>query len=168
MPLSTKNCRDVFLWRWFAAMQFARVWRNYVATLLTNTFIFMFQIKAKSPWVTKKVLTDGAKNCWLPWYGNTKLQWTFNVKIIVVFHANIRTMRRRQNAFRFHEWSSIIILKSRMKWGLKNLMKCHHIPFSVVDVRLGCKPRCNRPCKDRILSLTNGRQAPVARKMVNS
>ena len=50
---------------------------------------------------------------------------------IVVFHAKIiHTMRRRQNPLRFHKWSSIIIHKSRMKWALKNPIKCHHIPFS--------------------------------------
>ena len=49
---------------------------------------------------------------------------------VVVFHAKIiHTMRRRQNTLRFHKWSSIIIHKLRMKWGLKNPIKCHHIPF---------------------------------------
>ena len=50
-------------------------------------------------------------------------------------------------------WSSIIIHKSRMKWGLKNPIKCHHIPFSVVNVQLWY-PLCNRPCKDRIVQNT--------------
>lgn len=55
---------------------------------------------------------------------------------MVVFHANIRTMGRRQNADRFHKGSSVVIHKSRMKRGLKNAIKCQHIPFSVLNVRL--------------------------------
>ena len=67
---------------------------------------------------------------------NTLLFWLCNLMTslwkpsIDVFHAKvIHTMRRRQNALRFHKWSSIIIHKLRMKWGLKNPIKCHHIPF---------------------------------------
>ena len=55
---------------------------------------------------------------------NTSLFWLCNLMTslwkpsIVVFHAKIiHTMRRRQNALRFHKWSSIIIHKSRVKWG---------------------------------------------------
>ena len=55
---------------------------------------------------------------------------------MVVFHANIRTMGRRQNADRFHKGSSVVIHISRMKRGLKNAIKCQHIPFSVLNVRL--------------------------------
>ena len=43
-----------------------------------------------------KVLIDGEKI-----YGDTKLQLTLNLKIIVVFHDNIRTMRRRKLRFGF-------------------------------------------------------------------
>ena len=59
--LSTKNCWEVFLWRRFATMQFAHVntWANWVATLVTTKFSFMFRSKAQlSPhWRSKQLLT---------------------------------------------------------------------------------------------------------------
>ena len=83
-----------------------------------------FHAPKQSPLEQKSLLTE-KKIVNYRKYGDTKLQLTLHVKIIVVFHANIRT-----------KWSSIIIHKSRMKWGLKNPIKCDHIASSVVVTML--------------------------------
>ena len=56
MTLFTKNCREVLLWRQFAAMQFAHIntWRNCVATLIN----YLSCSKAKSPWTNKSSLIE--------------------------------------------------------------------------------------------------------------
>lgn len=84
MTLSTKNCREVFLWYEGdlprCSLQNTKT-KLYVTILSTNKFSFLF------------------RSC-------------------------------------FYKRNSIIIHKSRMKWGLKNPIKCHLTPFSVVNVRL--------------------------------
>ena len=57
-----------------------------------------------------KVLIDGEKI-----YGDTKLQLTLNLKIIVVFHDTIRTMRRRKLRFGFT--SEAVLSSTNPEWS---------------------------------------------------
>ena len=131
--LSTKNCWEVFLWRRFATMQFAHVntWANWVATLVTTKFSFMFRSKAQlSPhWRSKQLLTtlirwhkasidfqrknNSCLSCQYPYYHAKKTKCGSVSQVEQYYHPQI------QNEVR-----------------LKNPIKCHHIPFSVVNVLL--------------------------------